>query len=144
MSSDSTTAVVTRDLPAPPETVYDEWLDRESLMEWMCPRPARPVHIEIDPVIGGELRFDIDDEGSVMVVTGRYLMLDRPHRIEFTWNCSTWPAGQQDSVVAVTFEAIRDRQTRMTIEHSRLASDVTNSHRRGWTVVAEQLARRDR
>jgi len=41
MSSDSTTAVVTCDLPAPPEAVYDEWLDRESLMEWMCPHPAR-------------------------------------------------------------------------------------------------------
>jgi len=136
----TTTAVVTCDLPAAQEVVYDEWLDRESLMEWMCPHPARPVSIEIEPVVGGSLRFDIDDEGSPMVVTGTYLTLDRPRRIEFTWNCSTWPRDQQDSVVSVTFEAVDHQTTRMTIEHSRLATDLADRHQQGWAAIAEQLA----
>ena len=35
------TVRVQRVMPAAPDVVFDEWLDRESLQEWMCPRPVR-------------------------------------------------------------------------------------------------------
>ena len=34
-------AVVRRVLPAPPDVVFDEWLDPAAMTEWMCPRQAR-------------------------------------------------------------------------------------------------------
>jgi uncharacterized protein YndB with AHSA1/START domain len=44
---------VQRVMPALPEVVLDQWLDPESLAEWMCPRPARVVAITIEPHVGG-------------------------------------------------------------------------------------------
>jgi uncharacterized protein YndB with AHSA1/START domain len=132
-------AVVQRVLPASPEVVYDEWLDAEGMLEWMCPRPARPTRIELDACVGGNLRIDIDDEGFTLTVTGRYLVLDRPHRIQFTWNCTNWEPRAPDSIVTITFEPHLSDQTLMTIHHAHLPPDVVEGHDVGWTRIAEQL-----
>jgi uncharacterized protein YndB with AHSA1/START domain len=133
------TAVVQRVLPAPPEVVYDEWLDAEGLAEWMCPRPARPTKIELDPRVGGRLRIDIDDQGYRLQVTGTYLDLRRPHQLSFTWKCSDWPEPDHESVVTVLLRPHGDQQTLMTIRHSLLPPEVADGHRQGWGRVAAQL-----
>jgi uncharacterized protein YndB with AHSA1/START domain len=133
------TAVVQRVLPAPPEVVYDEWLDAEGLAEWMCPRPARPTKIELDPRVGGRLRIDIDDQGYRLQVTGTYLDLRRPHQLSFTWTCSDWPEPDHQSIVTVLLRPHGDRQTLMTIRHSLLPPGLADGHRQGWGRVAAQL-----
>jgi uncharacterized protein YndB with AHSA1/START domain len=132
-------AVVRRVLPASPDVVYDEWLDADALTEWMCPYPARATKIELDPRIGGHLRIDIDDGGLMFYVTGRYLNLDRPRRLVFTWKCSLWAPSDRDSVVTVTLEPQDDRHTLMTIHHALLPPELIGDHQRGWTRIAEQL-----
>ncbi len=97
----STTACV---LSAPPEVVYEEWLDAEGMCAWMCSRPAVPTRIEIDPQVDGEYRIDIDDEGLTRSVTGRYLILQGPDVLAFTWRCTTWGASAAESVVMVQLE----------------------------------------
>jgi len=135
----SAEAVVVRVMPAPPELVYDEWLDPDALADWMCPRPAYPTGITCQARIGGELRIDIDDEGTRMTVSGHYLELDRPRRLSFTWWCSTWPPRTPPSVVTVTFEPYGAGQTLMTIRHSQLDRALREQHQRGWTAIADQL-----
>jgi uncharacterized protein YndB with AHSA1/START domain len=132
-------AVVRRVLPASPDVAYDEWLDADALAEWMCPRPARATKIELDPRIGGHLRIDIDDGGLMFYVTGRYLDLDRPHRLVFTWNCSLWPPSARGSVVTVTLEPHEDKHTLMTIHHALLPPELIGDHQNGWTRIAQQL-----
>ena len=127
-------------MPAPPEAVYDEWLDPDALTEWMCPRPARAVHVECDPRVGGALRIDVDDQGTLFTVTGRFLELSRPHRLSFTWTCTTWEPSDPDSVVTVTLEPVGLAQTRMTIEHTRLRPDLREQHLAGWITIGDQLA----
>jgi uncharacterized protein YndB with AHSA1/START domain len=131
-------ATVQRVLPAPPAAVWEEWLDAEGMAEWMCPRPARPTKIELDPRPGGRLRIDVDDEGFELSITGRYLELDEPRRLSFTWSCSTWqpPA---NSVVTVTLTPHGHEQTLMTIQHAKLPPDVLDSHQDGWALISEQL-----
>jgi uncharacterized protein YndB with AHSA1/START domain len=138
VSVEAPTAVVRRVLPAPPDVVYREWIDPEAMMEWMCPRPARPTKITLEPRVGGRLRIDIDDEGLALSIEGEYLELDPPRRLRFTWSCTTWdpPA---DSVVTVSFEPHGDDDTLMTIEHVRLPGDVVERHRHGWSLIGEQL-----
>jgi uncharacterized protein YndB with AHSA1/START domain len=128
-------------MPARPAEVYDEWTDAESLREWMCPRPAHAVRVECDARIGGELRFHIRDRGESLVIEGRFLELDRPQRIRFTWNCSAWEPPAPDSVVTVTLEPYGGDETLMTIEHAQLPPDVVDSHERGWETIGEQLGR---
>ena len=105
-SAEAPVALVARLVPASPAVVYDEWLDPDALSDWMCPRPARPTNIEIDPTIGGRLRIDIEEDGVRFAVTGRYVELDRPRRLSFTWSCSTWPDPNLESLVTVTLEAL--------------------------------------
>ncbi len=132
-------AVVERILPASPEVVYDEWLDPEGLVEWMCPRPAVPTRVELHPHIGGRFVFEVDDEGFELSIAGEYLELDRPHRLTFTWNCSTWEPSDPDSVVTVLFEPHGDGHTLMTIQHDQLPPKLVDGHQRGWTAIGQQL-----
>jgi uncharacterized protein YndB with AHSA1/START domain len=124
---------------ATPAEVYDEWLDPEALMEWMCPRPARCLRVESEPRVGGRLRIDIEEAGTQFYVHGTYTELDRPRRLGFTWSCSTWPDPTVITYVMVTLTAQGLDQTLMTISHTALAPDLADNHRRGWELIAVQL-----
>jgi uncharacterized protein YndB with AHSA1/START domain len=139
VTGEGVTAYVQHVLPAPPDVVYDEWLDPDGLAEWMCPRPARPTKIELEPRVGGRLRIDIDDHGSLVQVTGTYLDLRRPHQLSFTWKNSAWPERDSDSVVTVTLNPHGDRQTLMTIRHTLLPPGAAGAYQPGWARVAAQL-----
>ncbi|HZA10658.1 SRPBCC family protein [Mycobacterium sp.] len=138
--NDAPVARVRRIMPAPPDVVFDQWLDPESLTEWMCPRPVRCVAVTLDARVGGELRFDIDDSGTPVQMTGRFLEIERPHRLRFTWRLSTWPDPTVDSVVAVAFEPVDSDKTLMAIEHSLLPRDEVDEHQTGWAQTCDQLA----
>ena len=131
---------VQRVMPAPPEVVFDQWLDPESLGEWMCPRPVRVVNITVEPRVGGSVRFDVDDSGTRVLITGRFLTIDRPHLLRFTWSNSNWLDPTAVSVVSVVFEPSGDAQTLMSIEHSLLPPEEFDSFQTGWEVTFDQLA----
>jgi uncharacterized protein YndB with AHSA1/START domain len=137
-----TVAVVERVMPAPPGIVFDEWLDPDALTDWMCPRPAHVTKAVVDGRVDGEYRFDVEDSGTTLHITGRYLVVDRPQRLQFTWFCSPWPADAVDSIVTVTFAPHGDDETLMTIHHELLAAEQVVPHRRGWTACGEQLSAR--
>jgi uncharacterized protein YndB with AHSA1/START domain len=131
---------IRRVLPAPPDIVYDEWLDPVGMLDWMCPRPARAVKILLEPAVGGSLRIDIEDSGFSLYVTGTFVELDRPRRLRFTWSCSAWADPMVQSMVTVTLEEQGTDETLMTIEHEELPPEQTGSHRRGWGTITVQLA----
>lgn len=140
MSDTSPVVVVRRTLPAPPDVVYDEWLDPEALTEWMCPSPARCLGVALDPRVGGQLRIDIEDDGEEFFVSGTFLALDRPRLLRFTWSCSIWPDPHTATTVSVHLDLHGDGNTLMTIRHAMLPPDVRDRHEHGWTKIADQLA----
>jgi uncharacterized protein YndB with AHSA1/START domain len=130
---------VRRVMPATPEVVFDEWLDTEALAEWMCPRPARCVAITVEPHVGGLVRFDVDDSGSLELITGQFLDIDRPNLLRFTWSHSGWADPTVASIVNVEFAPYGEGQTLMSIEHSLLPPEGFEDHDHGWSVTADQL-----
>jgi uncharacterized protein YndB with AHSA1/START domain len=138
--SDAPTVRVQSVMPAAPDVVFDQWLDPESLEEWMCPRPAKCVAITVEPRVGGSVRFDVDDSGTSVLITGRFLAIDRPHLLRFTWSNSNWPDPTVVSVVNVAFEPIGDDETLMSIEHSLMPPEEFDNFHNGWTVTFDQLA----
>ena len=134
--------VVVRLVPAPPDVVYAEWTNPEAFREWMCPRPAVATGIAVDPRPGGKLRIDIEDRGQEFFVAGKYLTVDPPSTLSFTWWCSTWPIDTPTSVVTVSFEARPGAATLMTIRHEQLPDHLLQQHETGWRVIAGQLAAR--
>ena len=138
--NDGPVARVQRVMPAAPHVVFDQWLDPESLAEWMCPRPTRVVDLTVEPRVGGNVRFDIDDSGTRVLITGRFLVIDRPRMLRFTWSASDWPDPTMNSVVTVAFEPVGDEQTLMSIQHSPLPSDFFDEYDNGWAQVCDQFA----
>jgi uncharacterized protein YndB with AHSA1/START domain len=136
----SPVVVVRRTLPAPPEAVYDEWLDPQAMLDWMCPRPARCLGVTMDPRVGGGLRIDIEDEGAEFFVSGVFLVLDRPHLLRFTWSCSIWADPGLRTTVTVTLDPQDGDRTLMTIRHVLLPADLAGRHAHGWQTIADQLA----
>lgn len=138
--TDAVTVRVQRVMPAPPEVVFDEWLDPESLHEWMCPRPVRCVAITVEAQVGGKVRFDVDDSGTSVLITGQFLTIDRPRVLRFTWSNSNWSDPTVVSVVNVAFEPVGDDETLMSIEHSLLPATEFGDFHNGWILTAGQLA----
>lgn len=140
--TDAPTVRVRRLMPAAPDVVFDEWLDPESLREWMCPRPVYCVGVAVEPRVGGIVRFDIDDSGSSVLITGQFLTIDRPRVLRFTWSNSDWSDPTVVSIVNVEFEPAGDGQTMMSIEHSLLPPEEFDNFHSGWTLTFGQLAAR--
>jgi uncharacterized protein YndB with AHSA1/START domain len=138
--TESATVRVQRVMPAAPELVFDEWLDPESLQEWMCPRPVRVIDVTVEPHVGGVVRIDVDDSGNRVLISGQFLTIDRPHLLRFTWANSNWSDPTSESVVNVSFEPVGDDETLMSIEHSLLPPEEFESFDSGWTLTVEQFA----
>ena len=130
---------IRRVMPAPPDAVFGEWLDPDALMDWMCPRPTRCVAVTVEPHVGGRVRFDIDDCGRSVLISGQFLVVDRPRHLRFTWSHSGWADPSAASVVDVTFEPHGDHETLMSIEHTLLPAEAVDDHDHGWSVSADQL-----
>jgi uncharacterized protein YndB with AHSA1/START domain len=137
--TETATVRVRRIMPAPPDVVFDEWLNPESLREWMCPRPDRIVALTLEPHVGGVVRFDVDAVDRTVLITGRFLEIDRPRLLRFTWSNSNWPDPTATSVVEVTFAPAADDQTLMSIEHTLVPSTEFDDFHNGWTVTFDQL-----
>jgi uncharacterized protein YndB with AHSA1/START domain len=129
---------VTRTLRAPATEVFDAWTDAGRLKQWLNPGPGTLAEAEADPVVGGAFRFVKLTADGVDEVTGRYLVVDPPHRLVFTWQSGA-STGGRESQVTVT---LRDKgaATEMTILHERLpAAEYRDGARRAWTAIAARL-----
>jgi len=72
-------------------------------------------------------------------VTGTYLVIERPGRLQFTWHCNIWEPSTPASIVTVLLEPHGDEETLMTIHHAHLQPDLTERHQHGWVRIADQL-----
>lgn len=78
---------VSRHLEAPPEAVYDAWLDPVGSGKWLFATPTgNIVRAEVDPRVGGQFIYvDQRPEGEIEHV-GTYTVLERPGHIAFDFN----------------------------------------------------------
>ncbi len=73
------------------EHLYDAWLDPEKVREWMA-NSLKSIglagdmrRVETDPRVGGTFCFSDMRNDAEAIHVGRYLVLERPHTIVFTW-----------------------------------------------------------
>jgi uncharacterized protein YndB with AHSA1/START domain len=131
-----TNITVTRVIPAPTENVFDVWIDPKS--------PGGPWHgserLILNIVVDGLFYFAVKHEGRTWPHYGRFVRIERPHRVEYTWVSEATKG--VESVVDVTFEP-RGDQCEVTLRHSGIPDDeMGRQHQEGWTWVLSMLAER--
>jgi uncharacterized protein YndB with AHSA1/START domain len=127
---------VARAIPAPAENVFDVWIDPQS--------PGGPwfgtERTILNAVVDGLFYFAVNYEGHIWAHYGRFLRIDRPRCVEYTWVSEATKG--LESIVTVTFEA-RGDETEVTLRHSGVPDDeMGHQHKDGWTWVLSALAER--
>jgi uncharacterized protein YndB with AHSA1/START domain len=131
---------VERRIAAPPERVFDAWLDPHAVGRWLFATPDGVMErVEVDARVGG--RFMIAERrGEVLAGHfGEYVEIDRPRRLVFTLATDREEA---PSRVTVTVEPDGDG-SRVTLVHEMDAkwTDYAERTRQGWTTILEGLER---
>ncbi|MDA0140438.1 SRPBCC family protein [Solirubrobacter deserti] len=121
------------EIDAPPEVVFEYFTRPELIVRWMG------EWAELEPEPGG--RFALDITGHP--VRGRYVALEPPHRLVFTWGY----AGSDDVPPGSTSVEVRlvaiDGGTRVELEHRGLPAAREREHHIGWQHYLARLARDD-
>lgn len=117
------------------EMVFDAWLDPESVKQWMCPMPGVTVPApQIDAKVGGEFKFNMEVGENIMPHFGEYKVLERPSKIQFTWNSAN--TNNENSLVTISIKASGDKACELTLVHELLPSEESiKNHTTGWTNI---------
>ena len=129
---------VRREIAAPAETLFDAWLDAESLGTWLRPRVVSETRAETDPREGGDFRIVMVQDESDILHQGTYREIDRPSRLVFTW--SSPETGHRDSLVTVSFEPLASGSTIVEIHQVGLPDEESRAgHIEGWSDILAEL-----
>lgn len=132
--SDSDVLEVSVHIAAPPATVFPYFVDPARYVQWMGSEAT------LEPVAGGAYRVWMR-EG--VEASGRFLEIDPPRRLVFTWGWTgddAVPPGS--SRVVVTLEPEADG-TRVVLRHHDLPDDQQRQHHAaGWESYLSRLGQR--
>jgi uncharacterized protein YndB with AHSA1/START domain len=82
----------------------------------------------------------VKHEGRTWPHYGRFVLIERPHQVQYTWVSEATKG--VESVVVVTFQP-RGDQTEVILRHSGVPNDeMGHQHQEGWTWVLSMLAER--
>jgi uncharacterized protein YndB with AHSA1/START domain len=75
---------LTRKVAAPPDVVFSAWIDAKQLAKWWGPKGFTNPVCWTDARLGGAILIHMRaPDGVVHVMTGRFVQIDRPHRLVF-------------------------------------------------------------
>ena len=126
-----TALVVTQQIAAPPDAVFDFLVDPAKMVRWIG------AAVDLDPVEGGVLRIEIGDGG---IASGQYLEVDRPNRVVFTWGwqgMAELPPGSSTVTITLTAHA---GDTIVKLRHDGLTPALSTEHGKGWTHFLGRFA----
>ena len=129
-----TEITVSKTIPAPPERIFDVWLDAKS--------PGGPWfgadRVILQPVVDGLFYWSVKHEGRIWPHYGRFLKIERPRVVEYTWMSEATKGAE--SVVSITLQP-RGDETEVTLRHSGMPDDeMGRRHGEGWAWVLSALA----
>jgi uncharacterized protein YndB with AHSA1/START domain len=135
------TAIAVQQFNVSPAQVYDAVLDPKMIAQFMFGpllREETILHIRNDPKVGGEFSFLVKRGETEIDHVGRYLELDRPKRIAFTWAIAPETDG---SIVAIDIKPTHHGCT-LTLAHEMAPgwSEFVDRARSAWEKMLGVLA----
>jgi uncharacterized protein YndB with AHSA1/START domain len=132
------TVRVERLIAAPPEAVFDAWLNPDQAGRWLFRTPDGVLErCEIEGRVGGRFRIDERRGGELAEHYGEYVELERPWRLAFDF----WTSFSGERT-RVTIDLTPDgEETIVTLTHEGVWADWNEKTRQGWTMILDGLAR---
>ena len=129
---------VSREIAAPPEKVYDAWLDPAVARNFLfATESGTIVRAEIDPRVGGRFTMTDRRNGEDFEHVGEYIELDRPRRIVFDF----WLPKFSEQRTRIEIDiASRGSGSEVTLTHRDVPADHREKARGGWTTILAGLA----
>jgi uncharacterized protein YndB with AHSA1/START domain len=124
---------VERLIAARPETVFSFFTDRDKWLSWM----GKDGEFSFEP--GGAYRTTVRAED---VVEGRFIEVDPPKRLVFTWGWAEdgMPLPPGSTTVEITLEPVAEG-TLLRLVHRGLPSpEACAAHEEGWAHYMDRLA----
>ncbi len=132
---------IERTFEASAEDVFDAWTSEEVIGRWFIPQDGwQEPSAEVDLRVGGKIRVVMrDSNGEPVGAEGEYTLIERPHRLAFTWTFDDDPSNQQ--MIELEFTE-RDGVTSVLFVNS----DISEQERRdaqyeGWSTCFDEMAR---
>lgn len=141
VTNDSFELTVNKTIAAPPEQVFDAWLDIDMLSRWFGPSDEMSCEIkQLEPREGGKYHIEmISPDGESYNLHGEYLRIDRPRELVMTFYWISEP--EQVMLTSVRFEASGDT-TEIHLHHEKMPSaESRDAHHQGWCGTLDRLER---
>jgi uncharacterized protein YndB with AHSA1/START domain len=133
---------IERTFDAPIEEVFDAWTSEQVLRRWWHADPEwETPSAELDLRVGGQLRIVMRDPEAAEDYggSGEYLVIDRPHRLTFTW---IWDDDRENPQLIELEFSERDGATTVVQTNSGITTEKgRDEHEDGWTACFDNLDR---
>ncbi|WP_034158260.1 SRPBCC family protein [Sphingomonas sp. ERG5] len=132
---------VTRDFTAPPERVFDAWLDPVQAGKFLFATPDGEMRtVEIDARVGGRAliveRRPAGDAGHRL----EYEVIDRPNRLVFLFAADPAEDGEWTRVSIAIAATAQGSTLTLTHEMDPQWAAYEDQARQGWTMILTSLA----
>lgn len=136
-ASERTRAAVTYRFDAPPEDVFDAWLDPDFAGKWWFTSPTSEMNTtRIDGRVGGEYEIVDRRDGVTYRAIGTFTELSRPHRIAFTFRMPEMSESIEEISVMIEPDGNGARLTLVHVCHR----DLKEPYESGWGTMFGDLA----
>jgi uncharacterized protein YndB with AHSA1/START domain len=137
MNSNSSYPVrIVHNFAAPPEAVFDAWLNPQVMRHWMFVSPTNEIReVRTDPQIGGSFSIlERTESGDEIDHYGEYREIDRPNRLVFTLQVPKHFPGESSVVVDIK---ATPGGCEMTFTQSGVKKEITEGP---WRAMFDTLA----
>jgi uncharacterized protein YndB with AHSA1/START domain len=132
---------IERTFEATAEDVFDAWTSPEVIARWFRPgRDWGEASAEVDLRVGGKVSVVMRaPDGSDVGAGGEYTLIERPHRLVFTWTFDDDPSNQQTIELEFTEQ---DGATRVVFVNSDISAEKRrDAQYEGWRACLDNMER---
>jgi uncharacterized protein YndB with AHSA1/START domain len=138
--NDHTSLRLERLFPVAPEGLFAAFVDGEQFREWFGPAGFAVSSLRFDPLNEPEYRLVMQPPtGDVFHIGGRFLAVEPPRRLVYTFLYEEPDPDDLETEVTVTFDPA-DPGTRLLLDQGPFKTAARRQlHHDGWTQTLERL-----